>query len=170
MRGKIAIAGLVLLCLFSMGACKSEGPVVPDEKTPSLSETFESVEGQQVKMTAGGVEVFIVLNDSRAAASFVEMLPLELELIERYGFAKGMALPYALSTDEATTREYKIGDFGYWADGPDLAIFYDDFYDQTIVPIIPIGRAITSTEGIRHVFGTVKFERVQEPVEGIQSE
>lgn len=34
---------------------------------------------------------------------------------------------------EGTTREYEIGDFGYWDAGPDLAIFYDDIYEQTIL-------------------------------------
>ena len=37
---------------------------------------------------------------------------------------------------EATTREYEIGDFGYWNAGPDLAIFYDDIYEQTIVEAV----------------------------------
>ena len=42
---------------------------------------------------------------------------------------------------EDTTREYEIGDFGYWHAGPNLAIFYDDIYEQTIVDVIPLGHA-----------------------------
>ena len=60
-------------------------------------------------------------NDSQAAADFVGMLPLELTLIERSGFAKGMTLPAALRLARIP-QEYAIGDFGYWAPGPDLAL------------------------------------------------
>ena len=109
-------------------------------------------------MTSGDVEVTITLNDSRAAADFAAMLPLELTLIERNGFAKGMTLPRPLSTAEDTTREYEIGDFGYWADGPDLAIFYDNIYDQTIVPVIPMGKAEAGAENMRDTSGTVRLE------------
>lgn len=108
------------------------------------------------------MEVLITLNDSRAAADFAGMLPLELTLIERNRFAKGMTLPRALSTDEETTREYEIGDFGYWAAGPDLAIFYDNIYDQTVVPVIPMGKAESGAENMRDTSGTVRLELMPE--------
>ena len=111
-------------------------------------------------MTAGNVEVIITLNDSRAAADFAGMLPLELTLIERNSFAKGMTLPRTLSTDEPTTQEYEIGDFGYWAAGPDLAIFYDDIFEQTIVPVIPMGKAEEGAENMRNASGIVKLEPI----------
>ena len=98
----------------------------------------------------------------QAAADFVTMLPLELTLIERNSFAKGMMLPRALDTQEETTREYEIGDFGYWDAGPDLAIFYDDIYDQTIVPVIPLGKAEVGAEKMRDTSGTVRLELVTE--------
>ena len=123
---------------------------------------FESVEGRQVKMTAGDTEVLITLNDSQAAAELAGMLPLEMTLIERDSFAKGMTLPRALATDEDTTREYEIGDFGYWSLGPDLAIFYDDIYQQTVVPVIPLGRAKEGAENMRNTSGTVRLELVPE--------
>ena len=92
--------------------------------------------------------IIITLNDSKAAADLVEMLPLELSLIERNNFAKGMTLPDHLSGTEQTTRQYKIGDFGYWHAGPDLAIFYDDIYEKTIVDVIPLGHAETGVETV----------------------
>lgn len=104
----------------------------------------------------------ITLNDSQVAADFAGMLPLELSLIERNDFAKGMTLPRALTTTEETTREYEIGDFGYWAAGPDLAIFYDDIYDQTIVPVIPMGKAEQGAEDMRNTSGIVRLELVPE--------
>lgn len=104
----------------------------------------------------------------RAAADLVAMLPLEMTLIERNSFAKGMTLPEHLSSVEATTREYEIGDFGYWNAGPDLAIFYDDIYEQTIVEVVPLGHAETGTETMRNESGTVRLELASE--EGEQKE
>lgn len=118
-------------------------------------------------MITENTEVVITLNDSRAAADLVAMLPLEMTLIERNSFAKGMTLPERFSSVEATTREYEIGDFGYWNAGPDLAIFYDDIYEQTIVEVIPLGHAETGAETMANESGTVRLELVNE--EGAQT-
>lgn len=128
----------------------------------SDNSSYESVEGTKIKMITENTEVDITLNDSRAAADLVAMLPLEMTLIERNGFAKGMTLPEHLSSTEATTREYEIGDFGYWNAGPDLAIFYDDIYEQTIVEVIPLGHAETRAETMANESGTVRLELVSE--------
>lgn len=58
-----------------------------------------------------------------------------------------MTLPEQLYSGEDVTREYEIGDFGYWNAGPDLAIFYDDIYEQTIVEVVPLGHA---DKGAKH--------------------
>ena len=120
------------------------------------------------KSLSKNTEVVITLNDSRAAADLAAMLPLEMTLIERNNFAKGMTLPEHLSSSEATTREYEIGDFGYWNAGPDLAIFYDDIYEQTIVEVIPLVYAESGAETLRNETGTVRLEFVNQ--EGEQTE
>lgn len=120
----------------------------------------KNVENRTIKMATGDIEILITLNDSKAASDLVSMLPLEMELIERNGFAKGMPLRFHLSNAEDTTREYEIGDFGYWNAGPDLAIFYDDIYEQTIVDVIPLGHAEKGAEAIANCTGTVRLELV----------
>lgn len=124
--------------------------------------SYESVEGLKIKMITDSTEVVITLNDSRAASDLAAMLPLELTLIERNSFAKGMTLPEPLSSTEQTTREYEIGDFGYWNAGPDLAIFYDDIYEQTIVDVIPLGYAESGAETLAGETGTVRLEFVED--------
>lgn len=131
---------------------------------------YESVEGRQIKMITENTEVVITLNGSRASADLAAMLPLELTLIERNSFAKGMTLPSHLSSAEATTREYVIGDFGYWDAGPDLAIFYDDIYEQTIVEVIPLGHAESGAEVMRNESGTVRLELITEESEENENE
>ena len=157
---KTAGAVLAVILVFSMTACTlneaDKDTVSPSEQTAG----YESVEGTQIRMTTENTEVVITLNASKAAADLVEMLPLELTLIERNSFAKGMTLPEHLSSAEDVTREYEIGDFGYWNAGPDLAIFYDDIYEQTIVEVIPLGHADSGAEMLAGETGTVRLELV----------
>ena len=170
MTKTITAAMLAVFMLFGLPACSFREPVAFASDSLSISANLESAAGRLVRMTAGEVEVVITLNDSQATADFVKMLPLELTLIERNGFAKGMTLPRALSTHEVTTREYEIGDFGYWAAGPDLAIFYDHIYDQTIVPVLPMGRVEKGAETMRDTSGTVRLELVPEQENGGRAE
>lgn len=126
--------------------------------SPPSAETPESAEGQQIRLTVGDIQIDITLNGSQAAAALVQMLPLELTLIERNYFAKGMLLPDPLPDTEQTTRAYAVGDLGYWADGQNLAIFYDDIFAQTSVPIIPLGRAENGAEQLSDISGTATLE------------
>ncbi|MBO5522316.1 MAG: hypothetical protein J5986_01365 [Roseburia sp.] len=168
MYKKTLSVGVLCLMLGSLTACGTIGQ--REARTPDISEnsSYESVEGTQIKVITEDTEVVITLNDSRAAADLVAMLPLEMTLIERNSFAKGMTLPEHLSSVESTTRVYEIGDFGYWNAGPDLAIFYDDIYEQTIVDVIPLGHAQTGAETMANESGTVRLELVSE--EGEQTE
>lgn len=150
---------LTLIAAIFLTACTAAPTQNADRA--EKNDSYKCVEGTKIKMTAGTTEVVITLNASHAAADLVSMLPLELMLIERNDFAKGMTLPRNLSTQEATTRSYEIGDFGYWDAGPDLAIFYDDIYEQTIVPIIPLGKADFNAENMRNKSGTVILELLE---------
>ncbi|MDO4305380.1 MAG: cyclophilin-like fold protein [Eubacteriales bacterium] len=158
MTRRILIVILALNLICTLAACGTTGQQDTGTLDVSENSSYESVEGTQIKMITENTEVIITLNDSRAAADLVVMLPLELTLIERNSFAKGMTLPEHLSSVEATTREYEIGDFGYWNAGPDLAIFYDDIYEQTIVEVIPLGHAETGAETMANEAGTVRLE------------
>lgn len=159
MKKKICAVILALCGMLTMSACETENTTVSDIVQSEVTE-YESAEGKQIKVTAGEAEVIVTLNGSRAAADLVNMLPLELTLIERNSFAKGMTLPARLSAGEETTREYEIGDFGYWDSGPDLAIFYDDIYEQTVVPVIPLGKAESGAELFANTSGIVTLELV----------
>lgn len=160
-----ALFVLGAMLLTGCGRSVTQPEAVPSPPaTPaasSVQETYESAEGKQIRLTTENSEVIVTLNDSQAAADLVEMLPLELTLIERNNFAKGMNLSHSLTADQPTTREYQIGDFGYWDEGPDLAIFYDDIYEQTVVPIIPLGHAASGAETLADETGTIRLELVE---------
>lgn len=157
----LALCAALMLTACGMSKVASEGAHSKDAASSEEDLSYESAAGKQIRVTAGEVEVIVTLNDSHAASDLVEMLPLELTLIERNSFAKGMTLPAHLSAEEETTREYSIGDFGYWDAGPDLAIFYDDIYEQTVVPVIPLGKAEAGAELLANTSGTVTLELME---------
>lgn len=155
---RIFAVALSLILTVALAACGTSVSQSNEFVSIDESSSYESVGGTRLRMSTENTEVIITLNDSRAAADLAAMLPLELTLIERNSFAKGMTLPERLSSEEATTREYEIGDFGYWNAGPDLAIFYDGIYEQTIVEVIPLGHAESGAEILANETGTVRLE------------
>ncbi|MBP3490035.1 MAG: flavodoxin [Roseburia sp.] len=84
---------LLFSMLCSLAACGAAGQQDAEARDVSENSSYESVEGTQIKMITENTEVVITLNDSRAAADLAAMLPLEMTLIERNRFAKGMTLP-----------------------------------------------------------------------------
>lgn len=170
MMKRIFAAALSLMLAVALAACGTSAPQSNEFAGVNENSSYESVEGTRIKMRTENTEVIITLNGSRAAADLAAMLPLELTLIERNSFAKGMTLPEQLSSEEATTREYEIGDFGYWNAGPDLAIFYDDIYEQTIVEVIPLGHAESGAEAMANEIGTVKLELLTEESKETENE
>lgn len=70
-----------------------------------------------------------------------------MQLEDHSGFAKGMRLPRILFAGEETTCRYAVGNLAYWPEGPDLAVFYQHTLDETIVPVIPLGRAAGLPDG-----------------------
>lgn len=157
MRKATVAACIAALMLALLAACGATEATTTQAAAPEDT-ILESAGGRVVKMTAGETELYITLNDSQAAAALAQMLPFETELIERAYFAKGMFLPSPLPDTEETTREYAVGDLGYWADGQNLAIFYDDWMTQTSVPVIPLGHADSGAEQLDGVTGTATLE------------
>ncbi len=153
-------AGISAVFMLALAAGAPASTPLP-APVPAEQE-YESAAQRQVRLTAGDVEIVITLNDSQAAADLAGMLPLELTLVERSSFAKGMKLPRALSAGEETTREYAVGDFGYWDAGAELAIFYDDIHEQTGVPVIPLGSAGAEAANLRDASGTARLELLSE--------
>ena len=167
MRKGPAAACIAALMLALLAACGATEATTTQAAAPEDT-ILESAEGRVVQMTAGEAEIYITLNDSQAAAALAQMLPLETELIERAYFAKGMLLPSPLPDTEQTTREYAVGDLGYWADGQTLAIFYDDWMPQTSLPVIPLGHADSGAEQLAGVAGTATLELMPDDVDESQ--
>lgn len=153
---KTAAPILILICVLSLWFNQNEA----QSSLSSITKT--NIESKKVRISTGDIEVIVTLNDSKAAEDFVTLLPITTTLVERNNFAKSMRLPRNLVTDEKTTRNYELGNLNYWDDGPSVSIVYNDIYEQTIVPIIPIGKAGNEAKKLSNASGLVTLELVQE--------
>ena len=141
MRRKYAAMVLLVCTLPVLLLCLNRAPT-------------QNAAGRQLTLTAGDAEVVITLNGSRAAAALVRMLPVEATLVRRNYFAQSMVLPAPLPDAEPVTRSYAVGDFVYWPDGQNVAVFYDDLFDQTSVPVIPLGKVKGDAAQLKEYTGT----------------
>ena len=150
MRRKYAVTALLACMLPVLALCLKHAPV-------------QSAAGQQLVLTAGDTEAVIILNGSRAAAALVRMLPVEATLVSRSYFAQSMVLPAPLPDAEPVTRSYTVGDFVYWPDGQNVAVFYDDLFDRTAVPVIPLGKVDGDAAQLKDCTGTAHLALRPEP-------
>ena len=72
------------------------------------------------------------------------MLPLTVELWHPApDFARAFDLPEHIPRYAKAGYEYELGSLAYWYEGPSIALIYKASRDQTVVPVVPIGK-ITS--------------------------
>ena len=140
---KTAAPILILICVLSLWFNQNEA----QSSLSSITKT--NIESKKVRISTGDIEVIVTLNDSKAAEDFVTLLPITTTLVERNNFAK-------------TTRNYELGNLNYWDDGPSVSIVYHDIYEQTIVPVIPIGKAGNEAKKLSNASGLVTLELVKE--------
>ena len=107
----------------------------------------------EITIAAGDTVLDGVLFDNYTARCFADMLPLTSELWNPAdGYAKAFDLPSEIPDEDARTRNYELGSLAYWFEGPSIAIIHDDNREQTVVPVVPIGK-ITSDVGIFFNYG-----------------
>lgn len=160
-------AAVVALALLAAG-CDAHALRAWRVENGSDARLHGAAEGARIRLATDTAEVVVELNGTRAAAELVERLPLELRIIERGGIAKSVKMDMPLFGEETPTREYAIGDFGYWHAGPDLAIFYDHLYDETLVDEIPLGRALGDASVFADAEGMMRIGLVEEGEAGSQ--
>ena len=152
---------LTLAALFGITGCaasnsESSGTAknTPPPEEPILTE---------ITITAGETVLDGVLFDNYTARCFADMLPLTSALWNPAdGYAKAFDLPSEISDSDERTRNYELGSLAYWFEGPSIAIIHNDNREQTVVPVVPIGK-ITSDVGMFFSYGnnndTVTIEK-----------
>lgn len=91
----------------------------------------------EATMLVNNETYLITLNDSKTARDFIELLPLELDLIDFKQTQKIGDLPRRLDVSDASEGVAgKTGDISYYAPWGNLAIFYkDSLYNKGLVKL-----------------------------------
>lgn len=157
---RIAAALLYVILICAATGCGSEYGW-EDESEDGLKEVdMDSLEElYHIRITAGDTVLYGVLYDTQTSRDFADMLPLTVELWHPApDFARAFDLPEHIPRYAKAGYEYELGSLAYWYEGPSIALIYKASRDQTVVPVVPIGK-ITSDVSVFEEYGdTITIE------------
>ena len=114
---------------------------------------------RQISVKFGDATVIYELNDSAAANSLYEMLPLTVEIEDYSTNEKIFYPPQALDTTAAPLAEGGAGVLAYYAPWGDVVMFYDGF--GTNGSLYALGQAVSGEAWIGQISGTVTVEMAE---------
>lgn len=157
---RIATALLCVMFICVSAGCGSEHEW-EDESEDELEEVdMDSLEElYHIRITAGDTVLYGILYDTQTSRDFADMLPLTVELWHPApDFARAFDLPEHIPRYAKAGYEYELGSLAYWYEGPSIALIYKASRDQTVVPVVPIGK-ITSDVSVFEEYGdTITIE------------
>lgn len=109
---KHAVAGGLLAVFFAWG--------------PGWTECARAAEeaGTRMTITAGGVSMSAVLDDSEATRSWLRTLPRQLPMTRLFDREYYATLPEALAHEGTTQLDFEPGDVAYWPSGQYFGILF----------------------------------------------
>ena len=144
------------VCLFLMTGCMQANRHEADDIDNSSLKRSDMqilVQGEQ------GQEVVFQLNDSKAAHSLYEQLPLSIE-VEDDGNREKLFYPEKpLDTRDALMAEGPAGTLAYYEPWGDVVMFYD--VCDSFEGLYALGEAISGTDQIAQLGGKLKLTTLQ---------
>ena len=116
---------------------------------------------RQISVKFGDAAVIYELNDSAAANSLYEMLPLTVE-IEDYSTNEKIFYPpeeLACMETPLATSDTGAGTLAYYEPWGDVVMFYGDYNENP--SLYELGYAVSGAEQISGMSGTVTIEAVE---------
>ncbi|MGM9642442.1 MAG: cyclophilin-like fold protein [Eubacteriales bacterium] len=144
---------------------------ITDETSQETSGSLIPVDGEkfntatvymEITITAGDTVLEAVLFDNKTARAVADMLPLTVSTWHPApNFARAFDLPQSFSyfPDEPPQMSYELGSLAYWEPGPSIAMIYNASRDQTVVPVVPIGKITSNLSVIENYSGTITVEK-----------
>lgn len=142
------------------GSTESTEPSAAQTGLSAGAETMEASEepastARQIYVRFGENTVIYELNDSAAAVSLCEQLPLTVEVEDFSTNEKIFYLPRELNTDDCPVAEEGDGTLAYYAPWGDVVMFYDD-YDAN-PSLFELGHVVSGEELISQMSGTIEI-------------
>lgn len=165
MKKAAAVLSCIVLIVFFTGCVAGyDGEYEQEEELEEVD--LDSLEElYNIRITAGDTVLTGVLYDTPTSRDFADMLPLTVALWHpAHDFARAFDLPERIPRYAKAGYEYELGSLAYWYEGPSIALIYKASREQTVVPVVPIGK-ITSDVSIFQEYGetiTIELEEEQE--------
>lgn len=113
-------------------------------------------EARQISVVLGENTVIYKLNDSPAASSLYEQLPLTIEVEDFSTNEKIFYPPQGLDTTDTPLASNGAGTLAYYAPWGDVVMFYDDYSENT--SLYELGQAVSGGELVSQMSGTVTID------------
>jgi len=121
----------------------------------------ETKTAMQISVKANGKTTVFELNNSPAARDLYAQLPLSIT-VENYGNNEKIFYPpEKLNTSDTPKADAQAGSLAYYAPWGDVVMFYVRF--GSAAGLYELGRAISGSEYIRGMSGTIQIEKVSVP-------
>ena len=108
---------------------------------------------RQIFIQSGDNVVVYELNDSAAAASLYEQLPLTLAVEDYSTNEKIFYPPQELDISDSPLAEGGAGTLAYYAPWGDVVMFYDDYQENP--SLFELGRIVSGGELVSQMSGTI---------------
>jgi len=115
----------------------------------------------KVSVTANSKTTVFELNSSQAARELYAQLPLSIKVENYSDNEKIFYPPKKLNTVDAPNADAKLGTLAYYAPWGDVVMFYGRFGSAT--GLYELGHAISGSEYINKMTGTLQIEKFPEP-------
>lgn len=126
--------------------------------SPSSS-IIDDVQAMRISVQFGDSIVVYELNDSPAAVSLYEQLPLTIEVEDFSNNEKIFYPPNELDVSQTPLAEGGAGTLAYYAPWGDVVMFYGDYNQNS--SLFELGHAVSGQEHIAGMTGTIRVNAVQ---------
>lgn len=130
---------------------------VPDASVSDKEEN-ESMNKQMSIQAEDGDMLVFELNDSTAASSFYEQLPMMIEIKDFSTNEKIFYPPEKLDLTDAPIAEMEIGTLAYYAPWGDIVIFYDEYNPNG--DLYELGHIVSGFENIETLNGQLQISKM----------
>jgi hypothetical protein len=129
-----------------------------EKNEPKASETKTAM---QISVKANGKTTVFELNNSPAARDLYAQLPLNTSVENYSNNEKIFYPPEKLKTTDTPQADARAGTLAYYAPWGDVVMFYGRF--GSAAGLYELGHAISGSEYIRGMSGTIQIEKVSAP-------
>lgn len=165
---RICLWLLACLTVFVLSGCagtqnnSDEGSSEPGTETASDLQNDEE-SALQIRIETDSASIVFALNDSSAAKSLYDQLPLTLPVEDYSTNEKIFYPPEELDVSDAPQAEGPAGTLAYYEPWGDVVMFYSPC--ESASGLYKLGEAVSGTEQIENLSGEIRVEKVENPDE-----